>query len=162
MKIVKIFAFVAMVLVMAACGTKEEAAKVADKISNGEQLTQSDYSVMIDYCAKYAEEAQVFQDKINVLAPTSEEAGKLTDDIASLSGKFPLVSEFFSKLSNCTKEEVGADNVAKINKLSALTWFTAPEWADSGNEDGVVGDVVDMPAVDSAGVIATGDGEVVK
>lgn len=157
----KMFALLAVCLLLGACGG-DEAAEVASKIKSGDQLTEKDYSVMVDYCGKYAEEAQKLQDQINVLAPTSEEAGKLTDRIADLADKFPYASEFFSKLSDCTEQEVGPSNVDKINKLAPLTWFTAPEWADVAADSDVVGDIVEMPASDSTGVIASGDGEEVK
>lgn len=161
MKIVKVFALLLICLVAGAC-SNDEAKKVAAKISDGQQLDQNDYTVMVDYCAKYAEEAQKLQDRINVLSPTSEEAGKLTDEVAALSGKFPLASGFFDKISNATEQEVGPENVERINKLASLTWFVAPEWADAGDNSDVVGDIVEMPDSDTAGVIAAGDGEAVK
>lgn len=161
MKIMKLFTLLALCFLMGACGG-DEAAKVASRIKNGDKLTEKDYTVMVDYCGKYAEEAQKLQDQINVLAPTSEEAGKLTDKIADLADKFPYASEFFAKIADCSEQEVGAANVDKINRLAPLTWFTAPDWADVGADSDVVGDIVEMPAADTAGVIAAGDGEEVK
>lgn len=161
MKAMKLFAILALCLLMGACGGADDAAGVVSKINKGEQLTQKDYTVMVDYCGKYAKEAQKLQDQINLLSPTSEEAGKLTDKVAALSDKFPYANEFFEKISNCTQEEVGASNVAKINELAPLTWFSAPEWADVASDSDVAGSIVDMPAEDSAGVIAVGDGEAI-
>lgn len=161
MKTIRLIAFMAICLVMAACGSGDDASKVSAKIEKGQKLTEADYTVMVDYCGKYATEAQKLQDRINMLAPTSEEAGKLTDEIAALAGKYPYTNVFFEKISNCTQNEVGAENVVKINELAPLTWFTAPEWADAGDNADVEGDIVDMPANDSAGVIASGDGEMV-
>lgn len=159
--ITMLFAMLVVALLTGACGG-DEAKKVASKIDGGDKLTEKDYTVMIDYCGKYAEDAQRLQDKINVLSPTSEEAGKLTDKVAELSGKFPLASKFFEAISNSTEQEVGAENVKRINKLAALTWFVAPEWADAGDNSDVVGDIVEMPDSDTAGVISAGDGEAVK
>lgn len=149
-------------MLISACGSSDAAKEVASKIESGDQLTQQDYGVMVDYCGKYAEEAQKLQDKINVLAPTSEESAKLTDEIAALGSKFPYASQFFDKLGNCTKQEVGEANAEKINRLSSLTWFTAPDWAAVAEDSTVVGDIVEMPSEDTSGVIAVGDGEVVK
>lgn len=155
----KFFTLLVLCLLMGACGNSDDASKVASKIQKGEQLTESDYTVMVDYCGKYAEEAQKLQDQINILSPTSEEAGKLTDEIASLSDKYSYANEFFSKISISTPEEVGSANAAKINSYAPLTWFSAPEWAEVSADSDVVGDIVDMPGADTAGVIAVGDGE---
>lgn len=162
MKIIRLLTLLAVCLLMGACSGGDEAAQVASKIKNGDKLTEKDYTVMVDYCGKYAEEAQKLQDQINVLAPTSEEAGKLTDKIADLTDKFPYASEFFAKIADCTEPEVGAENVAKINKLAPLTWFTAPGWADVASDSDVVGDIVEMPETDTTGVIAAGVGEEVR
>lgn len=151
----------AVCFIMAACGS-EAADKVASKIQSGETLDQKDYAVMVDYCAKYAESAQKLQDQINLLSPTSAEAGKLTDQIASLTDKFPLANEFFEKISTVAKDQVSAETQVKINSLASLTWFTAPAWADISTDTTVVGDIVEMPSEDTAGVIAAGDGEVVE
>lgn len=162
MKALKLFTFLVVCMLMTACGGSDAAKEVASKIESGDQLTQQDYGVMVDYCGKYAEAAQKLQDKINLLSPTSEESAKLTDDVAALGSKFPYAAQFFDKLGNCTKEEVGETNVDKINRLSSLTWFTAPDWAGVAEDSTVVGDIVEMPAEDTAGVIAVGDGEVVE
>lgn len=162
MKTLGLLAVMVVALVAASCSGSDSAAAVASKISKGETLDQADYTEMIEYCGRYAEQAQTLQDKINTLAPTSEEAGKLTDEIAALSGKYPYASQFFDKISNCTEAEVGAENVARINKLGMLTWFSAPEWADSTDNSNVAGSIVDMPSTDTTGVIAGGDGEAVE
>lgn len=161
MKALKMLALLAIVLLATACGG-EEASKVASKIENGDALDQKDYAVMVDYCGKYAEEAQKLQDQINLLAPESEEAGKLTDALSDLTDKYKYTNEFFGKIASCTKEDVSAETQVKINTFAPLTWFSAPAWADVSNDSSVVGDIVEMPAEDTAGVIAAGDGEVVK
>lgn len=151
---------IALGLVMWACGG-DSASKVASAIKDGSALTPDDYTVMIDYCGKYATEAQKLQDRINTLAPTSGEAAKLTDELAALSGKYPYLNEFFAKIPSCSKEEIGEKNVDKINSLAPMTWFSAPDWADASDNADVVGSIVDMPSSDTAGVIAVGDGEAV-
>lgn len=162
MKIMKFFAFVAVCFLMAACGSSDEAASVASKIKDGAALSQQDYSVIIDYCAKYAESAQKIQDQINVLPADSEEAGKLTDQLATITDKEKYLQTFSNVLANCTEEEIGEKNVETVKKLASSTWFNAPAWAEVDTTSNVVGSIVDMPASDSAGVIAAGAGEAVE
>lgn len=158
MKILKIFTFVAVCLLMAACGNSGDVSKVASKIKADEQLTQADYTVMIDYCGKYAQEAQKIQDQINNLPADSEESEKLNDEMAALTDKFPYTTEFFEKITTCTQEEIGPDNVALINGFAPLMWFSSPEWANIGGDVNVAGFIEDMPSTDTTGVISTGDG----
>lgn len=164
MKIVKIFAFVALLFVMglSACDGNDNASKVASKIKNGEKLTQDDYTEMIDYCGKYAKAAQKIQDEINALPGESEEVGKLENKMTDLSSQYPYTTEFFEKLTSSTKEEVGEGNVKLINEYASLMWFSAPDWATIDEDPDVVGFIEDMPSTDSAGVISTGDGDEVK
>lgn len=158
MKTLKIFTFIVACIIMTACGGSDEAGKVASKISSGEQLSQADYKVMIDYCGKYATEAQKIQDKINSLPVDSEESEKLNEEMATLADKYAYSTQFFDKITTCTQEEVGADNVALINKYAPLMWFSAPEWASIGGDVDVEGFIEDMPSTDTTGVISTGDG----
>lgn len=158
MKVLKLFAFVAVCVLMAACGS-DGASKVADKIKDGQKLTESDYTVMIDYCGKYAEEAQKIQDQINTLPAASDQTYDLENKMTNLTNSYPYTAEFFEKIANCTQEEVGAKNVEKINKYAPLMWFSAPSWAIVGEDTDVVGFIEDMPSTDSTAVIASGDGE---
>lgn len=161
MKIFKLFAFMAACFMMAACGSSDEASKVASKINAGDQLTENDYTVMIDYCGKYAEEAQKIQDKVDALPVDSEESEKLNEEMATLADKYSYTVPFFDKISNCTQAEIGEKNVDLINKYAPLMWFSAPEWASLGGDENVAGFVEDMPK-DSDSVIATGDGVAVE
>lgn len=158
MKTLKIFTFVVVCVIMAACGGSGEVSKVASKINSGEQLTQSDYKVMIDYCGKYATEAQKLQDRINELPADSEESEKLNEEMAALSDKYAYSTQFFDKITSCTKEEVGEENVALINKYAPLMWFSAPEWASIGGDVDVEGFIEDMPSTDTTSVISNSDG----
>lgn len=162
MKVMKFFAFMVVCLMLAACGGTKGASAVADKIKGGEQLTQSDYTVMIDYCGKYAEEAQKLQDQVNSLPTDSKKSFKLEDKLADLSNSYPYTAEFFDKITNCSKEEIGEKNVDAINKYAPLMWFSAPAWAIVSNDTDVVGFIEDMPSTDSTNVISTGDGVEVK
>ena len=157
MKVLKIFAFVAVCLLMAACGS-DGASKVAEKIKGGEALTESDFTVMIDYCGKYAEEAQKLQDQINNLPAESDQTYELENKMTGLTNSYPYTAEFFEKIANCTQAEVGEKNVEKINKYAPLMWFSAPSWAIVGEDTDVVGFIEDMPQTDSTNVISSGDG----
>ena len=162
MKALKLFAFFAVCLLMAACGSKDGSSAVAEKIKNGEALTQADYTVMIDYCGKYAEEAQKLQDQVNNLPAESKETYDIEGKMAELSDSYPYTAEFFEKISNCSKEEIGEKNVEAINTYAPLMWFSAPSWAIVSDDTDVVGFIEDMPSTDSTNVISTGDGVEVK
>ncbi|MDE6576898.1 MAG: hypothetical protein K2J82_09565 [Muribaculaceae bacterium] len=157
MKVIKMLSVLAVFLLMAACGSKD-AQSVEQKIKDGAQLTEADYTEMIEYCGKFAEEAQKIQDKINALPADDSAQGTLTDQMAALSQKFPLTESFSEKITNATKEEMGEKNVELVNKYAPLMWFSAPDWAEVPNNVNVDGFIEDMPSTDSTGVIATGDG----
>lgn len=162
MKLMKFFAVAGVCLLMAACGSSDEAAAIASRIKDGAQLTEKDYTVMIDYCGKYAEAAQKIQDQINVLPADSPEASKLTDQLASMTEKEKYLQAFGNVLNNVSKEAIGEKNVELINKYAPLSWFEAPAWAEIDTTSNVIGSIVEMPASDTTGVIAGGAGEVVK
>lgn len=163
MKILKLFTFIVAILIMAACGNSGEAGKVASKINAGERLTPADYTVMIDYCGKYAKEAQNIQDRINDLPVDSEESENLNEEMSTLADKFAYSTLFFDKITTCTQQEIGAENVALVNKYAPLMWFSAPEWASIGGDVDVEGFIEEMPSSDSSKVISDGDGvEVAK
>lgn len=161
MKVLKLFAFMAVCLLVSACGS-DNASKVEGKIKDGTQLTEADYSVMIDYCGNFAEEAQKIQDQIDNLPAESDEAFSLEEKMAALSNSYPYASTFFDKIANSTKEAVGEKNVEKISKYASLMWFSAPSWAFAGKDSDVVGFIEDMPSSDSTAVISESDGVEVK
>ena len=161
MKFMKFFAFVAVCFLMAACGSSDEAAAVVSKLKDGGQLSEKDYTVMIDYCGKYAETAQKIQDEINLLPADSPKAGELTEKLASITEKEKYLQQFEDVLNNVSKDALGDKNVELINKYAPLTWFPAPAWAEVDTTSNVVGSIVDMSATDTAGVIAAGAGEAV-
>lgn len=158
MKVLKLFAFVAVCLLMTACGGSDGASKVAEKIKSGEKLTEADYTEMIDYCGRFAEEAQKVQDQIDNLPAESDGTFKLEEKMTDLSNSFPYTSVFFEKIVSSTQEEVGEKNAEKIKVYAPLMWFSAPAWAISGEDNNVVGFIEDMPSTDSTGVISESDG----
>lgn len=149
--------FMAVGLLLAACGSGG-ADKVEQKIKNGEQLTESDYTVIIKYCGEFAEEAQKIQDEINDIPAEAAGQTELEEKMATLAEKYPYTVEFSEKITNSTKEEIGEKNVALVNKYAPLMWFSAPDWADIGSAVNVDGFIEDMPTTDTSGVISTGDG----
>lgn len=162
MKVLKLFAFMALCLVMASCGG-DGASKVEEKIKSGAEITQADYTVMVDYCGKYAEAAQKLQDEIDNLPAESKETFNLEEKMAALTDSYPYAAQFFEKIANSSEEAVGPENAEKIKSFAPLAWFSAPAWAVSADESNVIGVIEDMPASDSTGVISEGNGvEVAK
>lgn len=139
---------------MASCGDSSEAKKVAEKITSGETLSQADYTVAIDYLGKFAEKAQPIQDEINNLSATDPKAGELQNQLDALRGKFPLLATFNGALSKASQSEVGADNVALVDKYAGYEWFTAPDWATIETDPEAAGIELQSPADDSTGVVA--------
>ncbi|MDE6716770.1 MAG: hypothetical protein K2J70_01125, partial [Muribaculaceae bacterium] len=85
-----------------------------------------------------------------------------TKSLANMITKAVYLDTFRNAIENATPEQLGKKNVEKVKDFSKLEAFPLPAVSDSIllNPD-VVGDIEDMPATDSNGVIANGDGEVV-
>ena len=152
-------------VLLGACAGKEDA-NIASKIEGGETLTKNDYTVLVDYCVKYATDAQKYQDIINA-APSadSQEAIDATNEIEALGTKYQYADMFFKCLDKSTPEQIGKENVQKVNDNASLDYFMAPSWATIKTSDNVEGFIEETPSVaatDSTGVISEGDGEVVK
>lgn len=141
-------------LVSTACGNKDEAGRVAEKIEKGESLTQGDYSCVIEYLGKFAEKAQPVQDEINNLPAGDAAAEKFSARLAEIRKEYPLVDTFNSVLERTTPEEVGADNVALVDKYAGYEWFTAPSWAVEQTDPGVGGIELEAPSGDTGNVVA--------
>lgn len=158
---IKVFAALAFALLTFSCSNTDDAAGVAAKIENGESLSEADYGVMIDYCGKFAQEAQRIQNDINAEPNMSAKATTDTDRMTTLSDSYKYLESFGKALNSADASKVGAANVEKMQKLAGYEWFPLPEWLPVQNAQGVVGDVVEMPRSDSDSVIATGVGEAV-
>ncbi len=159
MKTVKLFAFMCSLVLLAACGgaSQEDAATVAKKISEGQTLTQADYTTMVDYCAAFAQKADKIQKDINAEPNMSDAATKSTDAMASLAEEYQYVTVFGPMISASTRDEVGEENAKKIEEYASSIWFPAPQWSMS-DPAGDIGDIVDMPASDTDSVIAVSAG----
>lgn len=152
-----------LIMAFVACGpTKSEEDKVAEKIDAGQTLTEKDYTVVVDYLVKYAQEAQKYQDVVDNQPSGSAEAQEATDKLAALTSSYSLLDPFNKALEASTVEQVGPDNVSKVNQNASLTYFTAPSWAIIDQDPNVAGFIEQMPASDSTGVISQGDGVVVN
>lgn len=162
MKVLKFISMMAVCLIFTACAGAGDADSVAKKIDAGEKLTESDYSTIIDYCGNFAKEAQNLQNRIDGLPDSSNAVTVDETKLADLKQKFPLLEKFNVALMASTPEEVGADNVKKVNDLAQYIWFSAPEWATIQTDPNVDGFIEQTPAAGAdSGVIAGGDGEVV-
>lgn len=162
MKTIKFSSLIAFLLLFIAACSSDGAKKVADKINSGVTLSQEDYTVMIDYCGQYATEAQKYQNKIDALPDTAQEATKDVEELASLSSEYPYLDLFNKHIASCTKEEIGSANVDRINKYASLIWFEAPDWATVIRDPNLDGFIEDTPTAGTdSGVIATDAGEAV-
>lgn len=137
-----------------ACGTKSEAERVNEKIEKGEALDQADYTVIIDYLGKFAEEAQPIQDNINNLPAEDPKAAPYQQELDKLKENYPLLKIFNETLGKTTQAQVGEDNVALIGKYDGYEWFTAPGWATINTDPAIGGIELESPANDSNGVVA--------
>lgn len=154
----------AMVMIMfVACGpTQKEVDSVAEKIDNGASLTQSDYTVITDYCVEYAKKAQEYQAKLDAPGVSAMETSEYTTKLADLTARYSYADMFFKALNDATPEAVGAENVKKIQDNAELDYFTAPSWVTIETSNDVSGFIEDMPDSDTAGVISVGDGVTVE
>lgn len=153
-----------LLVLMSACGAKDPTAEsVAQKINEGGKLTEADYSAMIDYCGKYASEAQNFYDTINAQPNDSTpQAESATSGLAALYEKYSYLDQFRTVLAQTDMSALGEKNEKKVQEFAKYQGFPLPigEGADLRDPQ-VVGMIEDMPDSDTAGVIADGDGEAV-
>ena len=164
MKKVMTFMMMAVLcLIMASCGSKDDAKAVSEKIAAGETLTEADYSTMIDYCATYAQKAQPYFNIINSGADTtSKEYADAASELAQMASDAVYLDTFRNALFAASAKQLGEKNVKKMEEFSNLEAMPISDITNRGmmNPD-VVGDIEEMPASDTSNVIATGDGEVV-
>lgn len=154
MKTLRLCLLAVVAVLMAAC-SGAGANAVADKITKGEVLTQADYAILIDYCGKYAQEAQPIQDRIDNLPTDSPEIAGLNAQLAELKDKFPHISVFFDTLNAATPKEVGSENVRKVDSLGRLIWFDTPEWASVQEDPSTAGFVeTTAPAQSDDSIVA--------
>lgn len=145
-----------MSFAITSCADDSEAGRVAESLKKGDTPSKSDFTVMIEYCGRYASEAQIYQDKINNYAASSPEAVEASEKLSRLTSERPYLTLFFNNITRATRSQLGPDNVRLIEKYAPLEWFSAPDWAlilPSGEPAGMM---VEMPENDTSAVIAAG------
>lgn len=158
---------VAIVTVMVACSANLPTdADVAKKIEANQALSEADYTTMIDYCGKYAEQAQKYYDVIN--AQPNDSTAEYTDAVNQLStlyGNYTYLDQFRQALAQSDMSQLGKDNENKVNEYAKYQAFPLPGGEGANLRDpNVVGMIEDMPSTattDSTGVLSSGDGEAV-
>lgn len=151
--------FVALLLAtvgFASCTNQEESAKVAQKIEKGEVLTQGDYTTIITYLGEFAEKVQPIQNQINNMESNNPESMKLTEEVSKIRDEHKYLDIFNKCLGATTEEQIGADNVALVNKYAGFEWFDAPDWATIETDADVAGMVVETPEVDTDTSVVAG------
>lgn len=112
---------------MTACSSKVPSAEeVATKINEGGNLSQSDYTVMIDYCGDYAKEAQKYYDIINAQPNDSTaESVKAADSLASLYAKYKYLDSFRQNLASVDVSALGTENEKKGQRICQIPGIPA-------------------------------------
>lgn len=139
MKTLKLAVLALLAVVMAACATGSGADSVASKLDKGEVLTQADYGIIIDYMGQFADKAQTIQDKIDLLPTDAPQVSALETELNLLRDKYPHLQAFTAALDSATPEEVGTENVKRIDALAPRIWFDAPKWANATQDPSVAG-----------------------
>lgn len=150
-------------LLFAMCAKTESPDDVARRLDAGETLSQDDYTAMIDYCGDYARSAEQYQVIIAGQPNDSTPAYvKAAADLAALYAKYPYLDKFRSALYNVDVSQLSEANRKKIDEYGKYSSFPLPGGDGPAlQQPDVVGAIEDMPDTDTAGVIATGDGEAV-
>lgn len=101
-----------MMAVMISCsGGNSDPKSIHEKITNGSELNQSDYSVMIDYMADGAKKA------IDVF--NSESIEDMTKFGEQLEKEYPYMQEFIMKLNEAAANgKLNSDNQKKLDKIN--------------------------------------------
>lgn len=116
-----LFCMMAMIaaITFASCEATSNPEQVAEKIKNGQQLEQEDYTVMIKYVGEYAEKMQPY-----VVNGTGNE---YASEMADLKAQYPYVVEFRDCLAKTPDTQMDSDNMNLIQKYAGYVEFTAPE-----------------------------------
>lgn len=139
---------------LVAChGTEEGACQdVANKINNHEELTNDDYTRMIEYVGEYAEKAQQYV----VAADDAENQAALQ----KLQEEYPLVNLFRDCIKQTPADKFDSDNKALIEKYGGLVEFTMPESMSLTTDPDAAGVLVESP--DSANGVIAGAVDTIK
>lgn len=81
-------------------------------------------------------------------------AAELQQQLDELKTKNTYLDLFRSTLSRAPQAQIGADNVALVNKYAGYEWFSAPDWATVITDPANAGVELETPASDTTGVVA--------
>lgn len=163
--VMKAMSALLMVVLFVSCGSKPPTPEeVYNKIQNKENLSQVDYTVMIEYVGEYAQKAQADFNKINAAPSTdSSEYIKAFGNLSDLYQKYPYLDSFRSALYKVPDGMLDEQNQEIALKYANDESFPLPAGlgVEIENPD-VQGMVQDMPSTDTTQVISTGVGEAVS
>ncbi len=165
MKSFKILLIGMLALFIGACSKSQPTpAEVAAKIDAHLVLSQNDYSVMIEYCGDYAKQAQQYFDLINEQpSDSTKEYVRAAGELAALRAANPYIDMFQTAIYAANDEQIGKENVEKVNEYAKYQAFPLPEGSGPNlATPSIEGEIMDMPSTDTTGVIAVPDGEAVK
>lgn len=114
-KLFSVFFAIVAIVALAACGSGDAKA-VADKIDNGEELTQADYTVMTDYCVSAINDLKPLIEKAVVAQKDgdNEKAEELQEDAKKIEEKYPYSQKFMQKIMTASQDELGESNYKKF------------------------------------------------
>ena len=149
-------------LIWGAC-TKQSPtpAEVAAKIDSHQVLTQTDYTVIIDYCGDYAKQVQQYFNLINEqLSDTTMDYIRASGEIANIRAANPYLDMFQTALYGADDAVIGKDNVKKVKEYQKYDAFPLPDGSGPAlSIPGTKGEVVQVPT-ESSSVIAVPEVEI--
>lgn len=103
---------VIIMAVMTSCSdAKSDPKSIHEKITNGTELNQSDYSVMIDYMAEGAKKGM---DAFN-----SESMDGIDKSMQEINKEYPYLQEFIEALDKgVANGKLNSDNQKKLDKIN--------------------------------------------
>lgn len=164
MKKLHLFCVMALfaIIGLASCeNPHKEADAVADKLEDGQKLTDQDVAVLINYVGEYAKKAQgEVDDEVN---GTNTAAAQV--DMEKLNKEYKNYPLFNDYLKNLDFTTLSKSNIELIGKYAHYEMFTVPPRMDFSVDpnEKAAGMIVDTPSDSIKGdssVIATGVDEV--
>ena len=114
-------AVIVSMTVLTSCGggSKVDVSKVIENYNKGEQLTQADYSALLDYVDAAMDEALPIVKEIQEAAMNGDQSKieSLQKKAENLENKFPDMEKALDIIENASDADMGAANVEKGKKL---------------------------------------------
>lgn len=119
MKKIGFFLISALLIIggLASCGSKSSDETLATMIENGDQLSQEDYTVIINYVGEYAEKAQQYA------VATGDEAA---EQLANLKKEYPYLAVYRDCIGATSLKDLSKENLELIGKYAGYVEFTTP------------------------------------